>query len=214
MDKKIAAVITIITILVLSIGLFLATRKPSFGETKDIKSLIGEARHATGSASAKVSLVEIADFQCPACAVAHPYIKTILNRYGEEIYYVYRHFPLSYHRNALIAAEASEAAAEQGKFWQMYDLLYQRQQDWEEDINPVVRFSEYAGELNLNVEQFRKALEEHKFKKIVEDEYNDMFKLEIQATPTFYINGVKYQGDFSDLISIIELRLKELKENK
>lgn len=204
-----AALITIITMLILGVGLFFATKTSSpTQEVKDIKELVGDARHATGSAQAKVTLVEVADFQCPACAVAHPYVKSILDTHKDDVYYVYRHFPLTQHKNAFPAAEASEGAYEQGKFWEMYNLLYEKQQDWEGSNNPVEKFSEYAKELGLNVDQFKKSLAEHKFKEFVQKDLDEAMKLQIEATPTFYINGVKYTGDFRDMKAFIESKLK------
>lgn len=210
MDKKIAAIIIVVTVLILGTGLFLATKTSSpTQEVKDVKELVGEARHATGSAQAKITLVEVADFQCPACAVAHPYVKAILNSHKDDVYYVYRHFPLSQHKNAFVAAEASEAAYEQGKFWEIYDLLYEKQKDWEGSSSPVDKFSEYAKELGLNVEQFKKALEERKFKDVVQKDSDEGFKLGVNATPTFYINGVRYLGDFRDMKVFIESKLQK-----
>lgn len=210
MDKKIVVIIIVATILILGSGLYLATRNASPTQAiKDINQLVGEARHATGSAQAKVTLVEFADFQCPACVVAYPYVKAILKSHKDNIYYVYRHFPLSQHKNAFIAAEASEAANEQGKFWEMYDLLYEKQKDWEESTNPIEKLSEYAKELGLDVDQFTKFLEKHKFKDIIQKDLDDALKLQVDATPTFYINGIRYLGDFRDMKAFIETKLQE-----
>ncbi len=209
MDKKIITLIIGVTIVIFVLGLWLATRRTnSTAEIKNSQVLVGEARHATGSANAKITLVEVADFECPACGLVYPYVKSILEDYQDQIYYVYRHFPLPQHKTAFTAAEAAEAAGEQGKFWEMFHLLYQNQAEWTASNQPITKFTEYADQLGLDTDLFKKALEEHKFKKIIQADFDQMINLGIEATPTFYINGVKYQGDFRDLKVFLQKQLE------
>src|SRR5690606_29220292 len=120
------------------------------GNFVDQSRLIREHNTMTGSLDAKVTVVEFGDMQCPACASAHPVVKQIINEYGDnpDFNFVFRHFPLSsIHPHAQISAEAVEAAGDQGKFWEMHDLLFTRQSEWASGGNPLDKFVAYAGEL-------------------------------------------------------------------
>lgn len=211
MENKIIIAIAVVTLAILIGGTILVTKTGNRSQPKaeiTKADLIGDARHSIGNPQAKVTVVEIADFQCPACAVANPHIKTILKEHKDDVYYVYRHFPLSQHQNAFLSAEASEAAGEQNKFWEMFDLLYEKQKDWQDLIKPVDKFTQYAKDLGLNGEQFKKALEEGKYKDVVQKDYESGTKIGIKATPSFYINGILYSGDFSQLKIAVEEQLK------
>jgi protein-disulfide isomerase len=163
------------------------------GDAVDPKSLVLESSHMTGDKSAKVTLVEFGDFQCPACSFFHPKIKEILEHYkGDPNFnFVFRNFPLTQHKNALISAEAAEAAGSQGKYWEMHDKLYENQTEWSDVENPLDIFSGYAGGLGLNVDQFKNDVTSHKFKTIVDADQADGVKLGVSSTPTFYLNGEK-----------------------
>src|SRR5581483_190972 len=101
----------------------------------DSTVLTRNANHKITSTNTKVTIIEFADFQCPACGQAHPALKQILEEYKGKVTFIYRHFPLPQHQNAILAAKASEAAGEQGKFWEMHDMLYEKQNEWSESNN-------------------------------------------------------------------------------
>lgn len=125
------------------------------GEPAAIEISVAEDDWTQGNPEATVTLVEYADFQCPACAAYHDVVKDVLAEYGDQIQFVYRHFPLvSIHPNAIPAAKAAEAAGMQGKFWEMQDLLYTNQSDWSQENNPRPMFEGYAAELGLDSDQF------------------------------------------------------------
>ena len=108
-----------------------------------------------GPENARVTLLEYADFQCPACAVYASMIKKLQDEYPTEVKYVYRHFPLNQiHQNSLFSAKASEAAGKLGKFWEMYDILYQKQSEWSGEKNPFDKFFGYAQGLGLDPNKF------------------------------------------------------------
>lgn len=151
--------------------------------------LISENSQGIGSASAKVTLVEFADFQCPACRSAYPAVKQILAEYPEDVYYVFRHYPLPMHRNAKIAAYAAEASGMQGKFFEMHDLLYENQDEWSESSSPMDIFNEYATELGLDLEQFAEDIKREEITTKVSDDQKDGNIVGVNATPTFFING-------------------------
>lgn len=160
-----------------------------------------------GKKDAKVVVVEYSDLQCPACAAYYPLTKELLKLYGEQIGFVYRHFPLrNIHSNAQISAQVAEAAGVQGKFWEMHDLLFERQAKWAEEKDPKPLFEGYAKELGLNVEQFKTDLESEKVASEVENDFQSGLKSGVNATPTFFINGKKIQNPrtFEEFKSIIE----------
>lgn len=151
---------------------------------------VSEADHVKGASEASVTLVEYSDFQCPACKAFQPVLEDVLATYGDQVRLVYRHFPLyTIHPNAEAAAIASEAAANQGKFWEMHNLLFDRQADWETLPNPQDLFVAYAELLGLNTEQFRADLTNSATRDRVRLDVNSGNAANISATPTLYLNG-------------------------
>lgn len=150
--------------------------------------------HKSGAKDAKVTLVEFGDFQCPACGASYPIVTQILTDYKGKITFVFRNFPLSMHQNSHISAEAVEAAGAQGKFFEMYDALYQNQKDWGEDKNPMQFFQKYAKMIGLDVDQFTNDVKADKYKNKIQQDLNDGNTLGISATPTFFLNGEKITG--------------------
>ncbi len=145
----------------------------------------------------KVTVVAFEDFQCPACGVFHAILSKIIQDNPNQIDFVFRHFPLPQHQNALMAANAAEAAGEQGKFWQMYDKLYDTQSEWSGDNNAINKFTTYAQELGLDTVKFQKAVQDQKFAQKIKRDENDSESLQLNATPSIFINGQKYEGGLS-----------------
>jgi protein-disulfide isomerase len=136
-----------------------------------------------------IIIIEYSDFQCPACKSVEPLVNQLKEEYGEDITFVYRHFPLkSIHRKATYAAQASEAAALQGKFWEMNSLLFDRQSEWVGG-NEIALFEQYAEELTLDVTQFKTDINSEKVRAIVQHNYNSALALNLGGTPTFFIDG-------------------------
>lgn len=162
-----------------------------------------------GAKESKVTIVEFGDFQCPACAAAHPVVNQVAREYEGKVSFVFRNFPLAMHKNANIAAQAAEAAGAQGKFFEMHDELFSNQKDWENSSNPMEQFSRYAADLKLDVDQFKADVESKKFEKKVEQDVNDGYAVGVSATPTFFINGVKQEGglQYNDFKEIIDAEL-------
>ena len=111
------------------------------GNVTGLTPAISASDHFLGNPGAKVTLVEYADFECPACAEYYPLVKQLANDYTDKILFVYRYFPLPQHANAIPTAKASEAAGDQGKFWEMHDLLFDNQTKWENVSDP----NKYSG---------------------------------------------------------------------
>ncbi|MCS7259605.1 MAG: peptidylprolyl isomerase [Anaerolineae bacterium] len=166
---------------------------------------VTEQDWSLGRADAPVTVIEYADFQCPACAGVSSSIKQLLEAEKDKVRLVYRHFPLtSIHDKAMITAEAAEAAGAQGKFWEMHALLYERQRLWSPksvDEMPSI-LSGYAQELGLDAAQFNQALAQHTYRAKVQQQYDDAIALGLPGTPSFIFNDVHYPADqlgFSDL---------------
>ena len=152
--------------------------------------LVKNSSQVLGSEDAKVTIVEFSDFQCPACGAAHPVVKQVIKEYGDRILFVYRHFPLlATHQYALKAAEAAEAAGEQGKFWEYHDLLFANQDNLKtEDLK------NYAKQIGLDMKKFDEALDSGKHKDKVLSDLDDGEKFGVTSTPTFFINGQMNRG--------------------
>lgn len=177
--------------------------------------------HVDGNKDAKVVLIEYGDFQCPGCGKAHPVVKSVMEKYGSDVAFVFRNFPLtSIHPNARAAAAAAEAAGLEGgkeKYWQMHDQLYQNQQEWQ-DASTSERtslFAGYAQAIGLDKSKFESRLSESSSRinqKISFDQELGR-KLDITGTPTFYLNGKlmtsEQFGSEEAFATAIEAELKE-----
>lgn len=148
-----------------------------------------------GNDSAKAVLIEYSDFQCPACGSYYPLVKALHEEFGDSLLVVYRHFPLSQiHANAEPAGRAAEAAGKQGKFWEMHDLLFERQKEWSVDRNASGTFAAYAGALGLDTSRFINDFNSQEVKAEVAADYESGFRAGIAGTPTFFLNGKKIQN--------------------
>jgi len=200
------------TILIIVAGVFLLGRssgqKSEVGGVTDQAVLSGDARHAIGDPNAPFKIVEFADFQCPACRVAYPIVKKIIEESTDKVFFVYRYYPLSSHKNGKIASQAAEAAGLQEKFWEMHDLLYEKQSEWSESNKPKEVFEGYAKDLELDVQKFKDDMTN--VITSVNQDYADGNKVGVSSTPTFFINGSMYPGVIpaDKLESIIQPLLK------
>jgi protein-disulfide isomerase len=144
----------------------------------------------TGPDSAKVKLIEYADFQCPACKAAEPMVKQLQSDFGDQIQIIYRYFPLkNIHKNAIVAAEAAEAAGKQNQFWGMHDLLFANQAAWADSNTPQDYFVQYAQSLGLNQDQFIQDLHSQAIADKINASYDRALDLGLNGTPTFFLNG-------------------------
>jgi protein-disulfide isomerase len=148
--------------------------------------------HIQGPADAAVTLVEYGDFECPYCGAAYPIIKEVQARMGERLRFVFRNVPITTSPpHAEQAAEAAEAAASQGRFWQMHDLLYENQRRLrDQDLRA------FAEKLGLALEQFDKELAEHVHAARVHEDFMSGVRSGVNGTPTFYINGARHDDSY------------------
>jgi len=171
-------------------------------EYPDLK-IVKNTDHAKWSKQNKTVFMEYSDFQCPACGQYYALMKNLGNdadgkKIIENITFVYRHFPLdSTHPNARVAAHAAEAAAMQGKFYEMHDLLFEKQGEWSNSENPVDIFATYAKSLKLNVSEFKKDIDSKSVKDKVQSDLLSGRDVNIQGTPTFFLNGKKINNPAS-----------------
>jgi protein-disulfide isomerase len=141
-----------------------------------------------GKPGAKITITEFSDFQCPFCSKVGGPLKELKNIYGDDVAVVFKHFPLDFHKEAFLAAEASLAAAEQGKFWEYHDLLFENQKALKRTDLEL-----YAQQLGLDMEKFKAALDTSKYKDQVNKDMAEGRRAGVQGTPSVYINGRKYQ---------------------
>ncbi len=163
---------------------------------------ISEQDHRRGPIDAPVTFVEYGDYQCPHCRQAQSVVWDLQERLGDRFCYVYRHFPISTaHPNAQQAAEAAEAAGAQGKFWEMHDHLYDHQAALGDE-----QLVQYAAELGLDTERFQRELTEHVYADRVRQDFLSGVRSGVNGTPTFYINGERYDGpwDVESLLAEIQ----------
>ena len=158
-----------------------------------------ERDHVQGPASAPVTLVEYGDYECPYCGAAYPIVKELQARVGDQLRFVFRNFPISTsHPHAEQAAEAAEAAAAQGSFWEMHDHLYEHQRRLEDDD-----LRAYAAELGLDVDRFSAELADHTHADRVREDFMSGVRSGVNGTPTFYVNGLRHDGSY-ELESLLD----------
>lgn len=157
---------------------------PTINETSEFDQVKG------ATSTAKVTIIEYSDFQCPACRAYHPMVKELLAA-NPEVKFIYRHFPLGQHFNAKKAAIAAEAAGLQGKFWEMHDILFEEQDDWAPMVNPNRKFIGYAESLGLDAAKFEQDLSSGDLRLKVDQDMASGHPNGVNSTPTFFVNGVK-----------------------
>jgi protein-disulfide isomerase len=159
-----------------------------------------------GGATAAVTIVEFTDFECPACGKAQPLLEEIVAEYGDKVKFVLRDFPLDMHKHAMKAAEAAEAAREQGKFWEYATLLFKNQEQLE-----IEHLVQYAGQLGLDVKRFQDALVSGKFADKVQRDLQDGYRLGVNSTPTVFINGKRVRDKSREsLKTTIDAAIREV----
>jgi protein-disulfide isomerase len=153
------------------------------------------APRVKGEASAKVTIVEFSDFQCPACRVAEPVLKQIFDLYPKDVKLVFKNLPLEHvHVHARFAAVTAECAARQGKFWPLHDVLYERQPDWAESDKTAAVVDGYAKELKLDMKALEACRADPSVQKTIDDDVQESRDRWVSSTPTFFIAGKRFVG--------------------
>ena len=149
--------------------------------------------HVKGPANAPVTMVEYGDFECPDCGAAYPTVNELIERMGDKLRFVYRYYPLvESHPHAEHAAEVAEAAAAQGKFWEMFDVLYQNQRHLSD-----AHLIEYAKSVGLDTDLLDREMKAGTYTKRIEEDLDSGDASGLEGTPTFYINGQYYDGAYN-----------------
>jgi protein-disulfide isomerase len=157
-----------------------------------LKPPLSERDHVLGPPNAKIELVEYGDFECPHCGRAFVIVNQLRAELGDALRFAYRHFPLTkMHLHALKAAEASEAAGAQGKFWEMHDLLFQRAPELED-----AQLLEYAADLGLDLKKFQTDLVTEIYVPRIQEDVTSGVRSGVNGTPTFFINGKRHNGGY------------------
>lgn len=152
----------------------------------DLVAPVTAVDHSLGAEHSPVTVVEYGDFECPTCKQAAPAVKMVLDRFGNRIRFVFRHFPVeAAHPHAMHAAQAAEAAGGQGKFWQMHDLLFENQRHLK-----IANLREYAERLDLEMPRFIAEMDDEIYLQRVREHIQGGLQSHVRGTPTFYINGV------------------------
>jgi len=202
MSKQFLAVLAIIVLGF--VGIFTLNHHKAGAPSQSSSSQ--PTNHITGTGSKNVTLIEYGDYQCPACGAYYPLVKTITEKYKNDIFFQFRNFPLiQIHPNAFAGARAAEAADKQGKFWEMHDMLYEQQKTWSAGNNAKTYFDQYASQLNLDITKFDQDY--------ASDEVNDLINADIKAgqalgadsTPTFVLDGKKLDQNPTDQASFEKL---------
>ena len=153
---------------------------------------VGPRDHAQGPDDAPVTLVEYGDYECPHCGRAYPIVKEVQKRLGSTLRFVFRNFPLrESHPHAAHAAEAAEAGAAQGKFWEMHDIIFEHQRKL--DDTSLVSYAQAVG---LDTAVFEEELRSHVHERRVREDFRSGVRSGVNGTPTFFINGVRFDDSW------------------
>jgi protein-disulfide isomerase len=160
--------------------------------------------HQQGNINATITLIEYGDFQCPHCRRAYPILKRLLEEKGQELHFVFRHFPLTkQHPLAFSAAVSAEAAGKQGKFWEMHDLIFENQQKIAAHF--IMLLAEGIG---LDIAQFELDLQREEIRAKIERDFNSGVLSGVNRTPSFFLNGsllLTYDETYESLLDAIQL---------
>lgn len=202
-------IIVVAIVLAAGAGYFL-TRDRSVMSSAPVGAVVAlQGGHSIGPQKAPLTLVEFGDYECPTCGIYNPIVHEVLNRFP-QIRFEFHHFPLvNLHRNALAAATAAEAAGDQNHFWEMHDLLFQHQKDWENSAAPNEIFIAYAAQLGLDTNQFQRDLQSPAIGQRITEDVTRALDAKVPATPTFLINGqiVNTPKTVEEFTQLIQSRL-------
>ena len=164
-----------------------------------LKPPVSDKDHSKGDAGASIELVEYGDYQCPHCGAAYPVIKEIQKVFGNQVRFVFRNFPLSeIHPYAVPAAIATEAAGMQHKFWEMHDIIFEHQSSL--DPQGIRKMAETIG---LDMETFASDMDHEILQAKVEADFESGVRSGVNGTPSFFVNGSKFDGGATDLLELL-----------
>jgi protein-disulfide isomerase len=201
----------LIALALFALAIFLFNKKENVETTEasqPVKTKIErDGNYSKGKPDAKVTVVEFFDPECEGCAAFHPILQKLISEYPEDVRLVARY--MLFHGNSYPAALALEGAGKQGKYWEMYSMLLERQNQWSHQDSPVnTVFEKFASELGLNIPEFNKAYDDLTFKAALAQDVTEGKELGVKGTPTFFVNGkILMQLSYEDLKNAIDKEL-------
>lgn len=187
MDKKFLIVLGVAILALGGIFVFSNNKSSSNNSNATASSV---TNHSTGNLNSKVEIIEYGDFQCPACGQFFPLVSAVKAQYKDTVKFTFRHFPLdSIHKNARAGSRAAEAAGQQGKFFEMHDILYKNQNAWVDSSDPLTIFAGYAQQLGLDVNAFKIYYASEAANSSINADLQEGQKKGVSGTPTFFIAG-------------------------
>ena len=204
MDKRFLIVMAVL--IMAFIGIFVFN-----GSGNNNNNNIGQpSNNIKGNNSKNVELLAFEDFQCPACGQFEPIVSAVFSKYKDEIQFRFRHFPIdNIHPNARAASRTAEAAGSQGKFFEMYDILFARQQQWSTSNNAKSIFESYAQELNLDITKFNQDFESEATNSTINADKQIGNDSGVEGTPTFFLNGVKLDNNEIQTVEGFSKKIEE-----
>lgn len=204
--KTITIALIVVSVLALGGYKFVNWIKTPQDESLQEVVQVAENEWIKGNVNALITIIEYSDFQCPACASYAPVMKRLSQEFPDKLRIIYRHFPLvSVHANAVEAARAAEAAGLQGKFWEMHDMLFEKQDEWSKDGSPKDKFTSYAQELELDEEKFLADYESKAIEEKVDQDLASANQLRLNSTPSFFLDGEKISpGGYDEFKALVE----------
>lgn len=176
-------------------GILLFGKKDASAPVDENGKAVEASNHVKGEGAKKVVLTEYGDFQCPACGAFYPIVEQVYEKYKADITFQFRSFPLrQIHPNAVLAHRYAEAASDQGKFWEMYDLLYKNQDSWSSSSTADTVFKSLAQSLNLDMGKLEADVKSDTTNAIINADIDAGKKLGVSSTPTFFIDGKKIEN--------------------
>ena len=211
MDKRF---VVILVVIVAAFGGFLAFGRKSSAPGTDAAT--GKVSyHAIGDSALALEIVEYGDFQCPSCGQFFPIVGAIKQQYAGRIRFVFKNFPLdSIHKNARAAHRTAEAAGLQGKFFEMHDLLYQNQNNWNSLSNPKTVFDSYAKQLGLDQTKFDTDFASEEVNATINADVAEGQGKKVAGTPTFFFNGTQIENTKLSSVALFSAKIDELLAGK
>lgn len=223
MSKKTWIIFIVVCVLLVGSLMFFSKKDSIDTEGVDAKKIISKSDsngnigdHVYGKADSKVLVIEYGDFQCPGCGVAFQTTKQVKEKYKDKVAFVFRNFPIAQiHPNALAAASSAEAAGLQGKYWEMFRLIYENQSAWENlgGNERTDQFMRYAESIGLNADKFTEDVSSDSVSKKIKFDLAIGRDFGVVATPSYYLNGEQISpDDYGTVESFSKLLDKKLKE--
>lgn len=214
-SKRFWIILTVIVVGLVGILVFSNKGKDSSGGSSEASSQ-GSSNYY-GKMDSPVTLTEFVDFQCEACYAYYPYVKQVKEQYKDRVRFQVRNFPIiSGHQFSMQAAKSAEAAARQGKFWEMHDKIFEGQKTWEQTTDPQSYFDQYAQSIGLDMEKFKTDRTSSDVNSVVNKDLQDIKKLGGSGTPTFVLNGKKIENpgpSFEALSKVLDDALADANKN-